>query len=298
MAKRKIKERGVEKARDTESPIDDSLETKGGGAGSCATDSPPAPAPNNDVPEICLEIRQLHATREQYIKAAITIENTRAGVVRNAIGFKTTQDETEREKGKKAAQTLIAAVLKGNPNDHPELSPLIIQMEEGIKAPRKIADDHGKLLSKMVKALPVSSWVVAVRGFGLINFARIIGEAGDLSLYSNPGKLWKRLGLAPFQKGGVNKMPSTWRREGGLNAEEWTAVGYSPRRRAIAFVLGECMLKANKGPYRQRYDEAKERFKANRPDCKDIHAHKHAMLCMVKRLIKDLWVEWNKKPVS
>lgn len=246
-----------------------------------------------DIPDICLEIRQLHATREKYIAAAIRIENTRAGLVRDSIGYKSTQDEGEREKGKKAAASVISAVLAKKKTGYDFLAPLILQMEDGIAAPRKIADEHGKQLVRLVKQLPVSVWVAGVRGFGLMNFARIIGEAGDLSLYANPGKLWKRLGLAPIESKGKNQMPSTWRLKGGLTAEEWTLAGYSPRRRGISFVASECLLKLNKGEYRKRYDEAKATFKEKHPDCKDIHAHKHAMLCMVKRLILNLWVEWN-----
>lgn len=272
--------------------------TRRGGGEAHVTEYVAAATPPHNVPDICMDIRQVHATREMYLKAAISIENTRAGIVRHCLGFKTSQDESDREAGRKKAASLIASVLKGDDVGHGDLVPLIVDMEEGIKAPRKIADDHGKILSKLAKSLPVSDWVTSVKGFGQINFGRIIGEAGDLSLYPNPAKLWKRLGLAPYQKNGVTKMPSTWMRTGGLSAEEWTALGYCPRRRAVAYVLGESLLKANKGVYRQRYDEAKARFKENHQDCKDIHAHKHAMLCMVKRLIRDLWVEWNKKAVS
>lgn len=269
-----------------------------GGEVGLVNESSHAASPAITVPDTCFEIRQVHATREMYLKAAISIENTRAGIVRHSLGFKTSQDESEREAGRKKAAAFIGMALKGEDVPVPELVPLIMQMEEGIKAPRKCADSHGKILSNLAKSLPVSDWVTSVKGFGQINFGRIIGEAGDLSLYPNPAKLWKRLGLAPYQKNGVTKMPSTWMRTGGLSAEEWTALGYCPRRRAVAFVLGESLLKANKGVYRQRYDEAKARFKETHADCKDIHAHKHAMLCMVKRLIRDLWVEWNKKPVS
>ena len=46
------------------------------------------------------------------------------------------------------------------------------------------------------KALPVASFVEETRGFGYLGLAQIVAEAGDLSNYANPAKLWKRFGLA------------------------------------------------------------------------------------------------------
>jgi hypothetical protein len=40
-------------------------------------------------------------------------------------------------------------------------------------------------------------------------------------------------------------MGATWRYKGGLPAEEWTAFGYSPRRRSIAYLIGANLLRGN-----------------------------------------------------
>ncbi len=143
------------------------------------------------------------------------------------------------------------------------------------------------------------------------------------------------MGCAPFTKGEVTLMGSTWRskRYGTLNDEEWSAYGYSPRRRSVSFNIGECLLKGNyvsvgvPGPYRQRYDEVKVRAAEVHPEwlicrtcegtgklksrkgdractiCKKtpgkvgMRVHRHASLLMTKRLLRNLWCEWNKKPV-
>lgn len=91
-----------------------------------------------------------------------------------------------------------------------------------------------KELAKSAKGLAVASWVKSVKGFGIGSLAAIVGEAGDLSKYANPAKLWKRLGLAPHD----GKSYSTWRRTGGLSADDWTEAGYSPRRRSTMWNAG------------------------------------------------------------
>ncbi len=58
-----------------------------------------------------------------------------------------------------------------------------------------------KRLTKLAKALPIGPWVEGTRGVGLLSLAAIVGEAGDLSAYSNPAKLWKRMGLAVMPDG-------------------------------------------------------------------------------------------------
>lgn len=89
----------------------------------------------------------------------------------------------------------------------------------------------------------IVEFVESVKGFSWGGVSMIVGEAGDLSNYANPAKLWKRLGLAPFSKNGVNKCGKTWRQEGGLTAEDWTAFGYSPRRRSVMFQITDSMMK-------------------------------------------------------
>jgi hypothetical protein len=160
---------------------------------------------------------------------------------------------------------------------------------------------------RLVKGLPIVAWVNErdQRGFGLPNLAIIIGEAGNLSNYANPAKLWKRLGCAPFEKNGVSQMPSTWRSKKGLSSEEWESIGYSPRRRSVAYNVGEPLIKSNRttdketeevtwtGPYRARYDQAKATIQAAHPDYPKMRCHRHGMLLATKLLLKNLWIAWT-----
>lgn len=246
--------------------------------------------------QICQHLRDIHARREQFIKTRIMFANRRRALVAWSLGYKSTDDEDERTKRLGEADKIVAAILKGESKpEHNDVAEFVRQMEPAIEAADSQSDALGKSMVKLVKQIPVCEWAERQRGFGLMNLARIIGETGDLSLYANPAKVWKRLGLAPVTKNGITRHPSSWKSKGGLTAEEWSEVGYCPRRRAIAFVVSECLLKGNgEGQYRSRYNQAKTLFAAKHPEEKPIHCHKHAMLLMVKMLIRDLWVVWNK----
>ena len=89
------------------------------------------------------------------------------------------------------------------------------------------------------------------------------------------------------------------------------AGGYSPRRRSIAYLIGEGLVKQNfvsggqgdgrlesesgsAGPYRSRYDQKKAEFAEKHPDYKPLRCHLHGMLLATKLLLKNLWIEWRR----
>lgn len=195
------------------------------------------------------------------------------------------------------------------------------------KISRKAWADYEKgLMDKMVELagqLPVAPWLSQpeCRGISLGMLATIVGESGNLSNYANPAKLWKRLFGAPIEKNGKTMMPSRWRLEKGLSAEDWEDAGYSPHRHATMQQLKENIVRQNgDGPYRRRYDEAKERTRETHPEwwacskcegkgktdrkkcqnCKGtgevaMHPHRHAQLLAAKRFVRDLWNKWHGK---
>lgn len=146
---------------------------------------------------------------------------------------------------------------------------------EGFAQERKMVE---RRLVKLGKTHPLWPWVSKVRGFGEMNFAVLIGEAGEIAGYRNPSCLWKRMGLAVIDGERQRKVSDT---------EQAKLHGYNPRRRATAFVLGECLLKG-KGSYKAVYDERKE-IELTRVQTKK-HAHHRAMRYMVKRVLRDMWV--------
>jgi len=160
-----------------------------------------------------------------------------------------------------------------------------------------------KSLKKLAETLRV--WRIfgkQIHGFGSLSLAAIIGEAGDLSIYSNPAKLWKRMGLA---------LIGNERQRKCVDKEKAEQHGYSPRRRSVMFVIGDNIVKG-KSAYRTVYDErklreiekAKEEGLTVAPAAKipkgkhaayrsEGHIHLRAKRYMEKRLLRDLWRAWR-----
>lgn len=155
-----------------------------------------------------------------------------------------------------------------------------------------------KSLTKLAKELPVYPWVESIRGFGAGSLAGIIGEAGDLSRYSNPAKLWKRMGLAVIHGERQRKVKD------GASAKEH---GYSPERRSLVWNIGDTMIRGNVRKVKDGDEDTGERMALNhygqiylnrkdyeRPRVEsDGHAHNRAKRYMEKRLLRDLWVAWR-----
>lgn len=171
-----------------------------------------------------------------------------------------------------------------------EMYPQLFQcrdiLDEAIK-------DIEKRLKKMARTLPVWPWAADVRGLAEISLASIIGEAGDLSQYSSPAKLWKRMGVGLFDKGDGEFVAQ----RKFANAETAELAGYNPERRAALFVVGDCFIRAGGrgrvNPYATLYRWQRRKYR-RRDDVKTkIHAHKMAHRWMTKRLLRDLWRAWR-----
>ena len=154
----------------------------------------------------------------------------------------------------------------------------LIEARKGLEKHRKAVE---KRLEKLAASLPVAPWVDSVRGFGLLSLAGIVGEAGDLSAYANPAKLWKRMGVAVMPDGG---------RQRRIAGDEAIEHGYSPSRRSLVWAIGDCLIKQGDA-YRSIYDVRKV-LEAERVETKG-HAHNRAKRYMEKRLLLDLWRAWR-----
>jgi len=163
-----------------------------------------------------------------------------------------------------------------------------------------------KRMEELAAQLPAAAWwrENVFKG-SLVSLARIVGETGDLSGYATISKVWKRMGLAVMdgtRQGGLTK---------GAAKQDWIAHGYSPKRRAIMFVIGDSLVKSS-DRYRPVYLAEKERQRAKAeaegltvaPAAKipkgrtdefrsDGHIHKRAQRYMEKQLLADLWCAWN-----
>lgn len=244
-------------------------------------------------------LAELQVRRKFYIGVVNKQTNALKALVRRSLGWRYDDEETGREKVNARAARIVSAGLSGKPQKPEDeqisnaLSIDLAVLSAALEPCTNARHDIELEMKRIVRTLPIYAWAKEVKGLGELGLAVIIAEAGDLSKYPKKGHLWKRLGLAPFE----GKAYSTWRREGGLNAEEWTEAGYSPRRRAeIYAVISEPLFRQQSvcaGPYKAIYLARRERTAINHPDWTKLHSHMDGLRVMTKYLLRDLWREWN-----
>lgn len=242
------------------------------------------------------ELQDFQSMRKFYIKSVNRQVLSTKSMIRRALGWAVNKSEEEREAINKKASDIFSALDKGNPVT--ELSKGIIEAAKtsllAIDALAKSREAAEKEMKKLVKNLPTYGFVKDVRGFGELGAAVLYAETGDLSNYSGPAKVWKRLGLAPYK----GKAGSSLGGKDGMTKEDWISLGYSPHRRSEIhscitdpLFRAQHSLKAGYGPYGELYDKRRTKTEAERPDWKGSKAHHHmdAARIMTKELVKDLW---------
>lgn len=273
-------------------------ETHSSVAGQSITANATAGLPATD--ELVARVRFWHRQRMFGMKQRKSADLALGSFLRTQLGWRKDLPEAER----KAIAVEAAALIK-NPVDSPWES--IIAASNASRAPfDEIEANTKKQMTDNAKQL--SAWKEfgeSILGFGLASFATIIGEAGDLSRYSNHSKLWKRMGLAVMD-GKRQGAPGT-----GASAEDWIRHGYSPLRRSHVWNIGDTMLKAqirvvkdaagedtgeriSRGEYGAIYLARKAYEIAREPEIKPIVAHRRAQRYMEKRLLRNLWRAWRR----
>lgn len=168
------------------------------------------------------------------------------------------------------------------------------------------------------------------KGFSAAGLAVLVGHAGDFRNYPKKGHLWKRFGLAPYQKDGVTRAGSSWGRLGGLSKEDWIVLGYKRSRLGDIFgkitqplLYAQWRTTGAIGPYGEAYGRYKARQKELNEACAfaaeaerqaasakkagrkpqkallegklpDSQINARALRYMTKRLITDLWRAWRR----
>lgn len=279
--------------------------TNGNGAVLCARESLSAIGPivPSETTALCEALQELQVRRKFWIGIANKQTNATGALVRRNLGFVGDQDEATREKLKKRAARVVARALGGKPQEAEDgdvarvLADDFLVMQASLAPAVARRHDIELQMKRVVRKLPVYEWAKGVRGLGEIGLGVIVGEAGDLSKYATKRKLWRRLGLG-MAPGHEAHAYSTWRMKGGLMAEDWTAAGYAPRRRAeIHACVAEPMFRQQTmvtGPYRQAYDKRRAHCEVTHSDWTKGHLHADALRIMTKKLISDLWSEWRK----
>lgn len=250
------------------------------------------------LPDVIAALVEWQRVRTGAQIARQRIENQTSAYVRRAIGWQGALAKTkEGESLKKKAERIVAAiwsdpVATDTPREDVDLvAPFCLMMKDAIAPIDTYLADVESCMARLARELPVWPWIAGVKGIAEITLAKIIGESGDLLNYANPGKLWKRFELHVYK----GRAPSTWRKKGGLTAEEWIECGAAPERRAIAENVGTSLMRA-RGTYKAVYDERRAyenaRTDANAAE-RPIVAHKRALRYMVKRFLRDLWRAWK-----
>jgi hypothetical protein len=285
--------------------------------------SPPPDPIDDKLGRLCSEIQRVQRDRVFVNQSAIKIYNNMLALVARNLGYHSGMDEAGRDAFYRQAEKVVKDIKDGKKVAHPAAD-LVATILVASEAFDKKKAEYDRVLSSMAKGLPAAHWVGEhdsnQRGFGLLSLGIVAGEAGDLRLYAGPYKLYRRLACAPWTFDGRTLMGSTWKggKEGRLPASEWEDYGYSPRRRSVAFLIGQNLKMQNKGPYRAKYDEAKAKAAVNHPEwiacscdgtgrtardtkcpgClgkgrKMLRCDRHGMLLATKLLLKRLWNVWN-----
>jgi hypothetical protein len=263
----------------------------------------------SDLDAVCDQIAELQVRRKFFIGLVNKQTNAAKALVRRSLGWRWDDVEASRKAMNKRAGRIVDAALAGKGTSHDDVAVLAVfskdlaKVAEALEPCEAARAEIEKEMVRAAKLLPAHPWQKSVQGFGEKALAIIVGEAGNLSRYGHEDKLKKRLGLAPY--GG--KAFSTWRREGGLSADEWTEAGYAPRRRAeihsvidplfrgqSEWVNGKTGRSNPLGPYRIIYDKRRAHTDATHPEWKDIQRHMDGLRVMTQEFVTDLWSEWRK----
>lgn len=269
------------------------------------------------------ELYRINMNHRNETKFVIRLTNSTKGQLRwytHELGSKDNNEEEDSHIRKSPKADALWKILGGHINDlcKPKNMMVPVSCPDGIDMQlwfhiekrvhalvyfmRGRADTEKSLIS-YAKKLPFADWVQsdACPGFSLVNYGKLIGTVRNLADYKSPGAVWKMIGLAPYKKGDVTKACSTWMYEGGLTSADWVKAKYSPSRRSMAYVIGDCLIKAGGGVehpekwnrYSKLYYERKEYEKRKAPILKPIIHHRRAQRVMEKRLVRDLWVMWR-----
>ncbi len=265
----------------------------------------------------CDALRMLQRQRQFCITSQSRCDRSCESFIARVIGYNPEADEKSRKAVFKSASDMRKRVEKGDSGEgHPHagnhygdalsaVTPIILNSAIARKAWDALRENTEKEMRKIVKALPAYGWVSSVRGFGDLGFAIIIGETGDLANYATKERVWKRLGLA------VMEGQKQGRRS---NAEEAAKHGYSPKRRAEIWTIGDSMFRAQRRGAKEVdgvevpahslgiYGDVYARRKAytlvretGPTDWTPAHRENDARRLMMKSLVEDLWRVWNGK---
>lgn len=267
--------------------------------------------PTPAITETVDAIINMHRLRQGMIKAATKLKLQAMASIRFAVHEDGDYDSDEsKAKARKRADALYRTV-EADPGHslYSHIMPYLTAL--GPLDAQRAA--YEKELVKLVKRLPVYEWAKAVKGFGDVSFATIVGECGDIGTYRNPSCVWKRMGLAVFD-GKRQGAPGE-----GATAADWTTHGYSKVRRSVSWNMRNNLI-GGMGKYRPLFGEdvranpeltelqcvfvERARYESGKlglpVTCSDKgkesykkHPTNRAMRYTEKRLLRELYLAWR-----
>jgi hypothetical protein len=250
-------------------------------------------------------IHGLHRQRRFAMKVQQKLDRSLESFLRiNATSWDPDADKAARDKANLEVKALIKRIRDGEQHEFR----VAVETCDRARAP---ADEmravNEKAMAAAAKTLPVYPWLEKIHGAGAPGLATIVAEAGDLSDYSKPSKLWKRLGYAPYN----GHAGSTWKRESWrprkLEAEEWTENPFSGERYALMVQIATWLVNAQwigakksgdgegkpNGKYGAIYARRRAHTLAEHSDWTDGHRRKDAIRFAMKAFLKDLLHAWH-----
>lgn len=240
----------------------------------------------------CARLKDLQVQRRFLIRSKDRNRLALGSLIRRHLGWDADLPEKDRKDIAKKAAALMESALDKDKMGGVEswITELAFTCEQSCEPFDKSLSVVEKEMLSVIKDVPPTAleYVDSVKGFGRKTMAIIIGEAGDLNNYKNPGKLWKRLGLAPkseyaMSDGGKHMVPRQ-------------------RRSQVWACLGACLLRGNDGIYRAAYDRKKAEY-LKRAETEEHwqfkgkphvnHCHLAAHRYMEKLAVKHLWQAWR-----
>jgi hypothetical protein len=258
------------------------------------------------------QIRSHHRRRRFAMKIQQKLDRALESFIRiNGTAWTPDMSETEREVLNKEVRALIKKVRAGESSDFSD----VVATSDKARAPAdEMRDVCEKRMAELATGLPVYPWIEGIRGAGALGLATIVAEAGDLSKYPNPAKLWKRLGFAPYDGlAGSSWKRATWRPR-ALTAEEWIANPFSGERYALMHQIAVWLVNAQwigkakdpegegkpNGPYGKIYAARRKHTLKTHADWTPGHRRMDALRVTMKEFLKDLHVAWREaaEPVA
>jgi len=237
-----------------------------------------------------------------YQQIRISTNNRIRDIVRkkiDGIGF----DEVEKKKGKKDFKkrftdkqlTEFWKKLMDDKKVSEKEYNYVLKCLDISKESEKIENKYKKTMLEYIGTEPVyNEFLSKIRGIGPVLSANLLKEFGDCSRYEKISNLWSHTGNHVV--GG--KAPK--KRKG----EDLT---FSPRLRTMTWKISDCLMKLNKGIYRNIYDTEKQRqlsikhkegelfkkfgkpYKEKDTELKLGHAHNRALRKMRKLFLANYW---------